>query len=202
MPANISKVLIVIASPIYQQDQRSNTINLLCREFLEAMQDRDVEMNLIDLYQEKFENLVHLPEADNPKTVLDFQEKIQDSDLIVFFHPIWWGDLPAILKGFIESVLHKGFAYKYHRKFLKPLLTGKQMMVITTGTKADWIYRFLDRNRLYLFWKRLVSEQTGIKLTKFLRFTKIRTVSDKTIQGWKKRIRKIASKIGQPKSQE
>lgn len=202
MPNNISKVLVIIASPVYNQDHRSNLINILCKEFLDAIQQRDVEIDLIDLYQENFEDLIHRPEADKTKIILNFQQKISENQLIVFFHPIWWGDFPAILKGFIESVLHKGFAYKYHRKFLKPLLQDKKMMVITTGTKAEWFYRFIEKDRLYLFWKRILQYKTGIKLVKFIRFTEIRSVSEAKINKWKEKVIKLTYKIGKPKKTE
>jgi putative NADPH-quinone reductase len=202
MLANISKVLVVIASPVYKQDQRSNTINILCKEFLDGMQNREVEMDLIDLYQEKFENLIHLPEGDKNETIIDFQERIQEADLVIFFHPIWWGGLPAILQAFIESVLHKGFAYKHYRKFLKPMLTNKKMIVVATGTKSNWIYRLLDRNRLFLFWKRFVEYRTGMKLTNFILFSKIRTVTDEKLEKWKQKIRKLTQTISKPKPQD
>jgi NAD(P)H dehydrogenase (quinone) len=195
MLKKISKVLVVISSPVYKYDQRSNTINLLCKEFIETLQKKSIDLDLIDLYQESVQDLTYKPEEPLSKDVESFQAKIITSDLIVFFHPIWWGGLPAVLKGFVESVLHKGFAYKYERNFLKPLLKGKKVIVITTGTKPDWFYRFIDKNFLYLFWKRSVCDKTGMELYKFLRFCKIRKVSDKKIEKWQKQMQKLANKI-------
>ncbi|MFW5761753.1 MAG: NAD(P)H-dependent oxidoreductase [Cyclobacteriaceae bacterium] len=43
------------------------------------------------------------------------QECIKWSDKWVIIYPIWWGSVPALLKGFMDRTLYSGFAYKYHK---------------------------------------------------------------------------------------
>ena len=45
--------------------------------------------------------------------VLKYQEILKKSDEIIFIYPIWWGTMPAILKGFFDKVLLQGFAFSY-----------------------------------------------------------------------------------------
>jgi NAD(P)H dehydrogenase (quinone) len=66
------------------------------------------------------------------------QEKLKLADLVIFQFPIWWFGMPAILKGWADRVLTKGFAYVSGRKYDNGLLRGKTAMVsVTTGTSAD-----------------------------------------------------------------
>jgi NAD(P)H dehydrogenase (quinone) len=39
------------------------------------------------------------------------QEKILWANHIVIIHPVWWGSVPALLKGFFDRVLLPGFAF-------------------------------------------------------------------------------------------
>ncbi|MFB8734752.1 NAD(P)H-dependent oxidoreductase [Bacillus sp. SL00103] len=41
----------------------------------------------------------------------NYQEKLNQSTELIFIFPVWWWDLPAILKGFIDKVMLRGFAF-------------------------------------------------------------------------------------------
>ena len=40
-------------------------------------------------------------------------DKIKWADHLVWVHPVWWGGLPAVTKGFIDRVFLPGFAFQY-----------------------------------------------------------------------------------------
>ncbi|MDP4121001.1 MAG: NAD(P)H-dependent oxidoreductase [Bacillota bacterium] len=62
-----------------------------------------------------------------------YQTAIEKSDILVFVFPIWWGTMPAVLKGFCDKVLLPGFAYKYDNDGnIIGLLSSKKAYVITT----------------------------------------------------------------------
>ena len=44
--------------------------------------------------------------------VLKYQEILKNTDELILIFPIWWMSLPAILKGFFDKVMTKGFAYE------------------------------------------------------------------------------------------
>ncbi|MFB8733264.1 NAD(P)H-dependent oxidoreductase [Bacillus sp. SL00103] len=39
---------------------------------------------------------------------------IQQADVPTFIFPIWWTGLPAMLKGYVERVFLRGFAYQFN----------------------------------------------------------------------------------------
>lgn len=60
--------------------------------------------------------------------------KIKNSDLIIFQFPLWWGGMPAILKGWFDRVFALGITYGYGQWYDEGLLKGKRAMIsVTTG---------------------------------------------------------------------
>ncbi len=192
MAKKISKVLVIIASPFYHQDKRSNTVNYLCKEFIDTLQGNRVNVDLIDLYHLPNYSPVYHPEQKPDKTTIVAQKKVEEADLIAFFHPVWMGGLPAILKGFLEQVFAKGFAYHYEKKFLIPHFKNKKAIICIASTKPKWHFRFLYRDIIKNFWQRVFTELTGIKVIKYYHFGEYRNVNDKQIIGWRKKIRRFA----------
>lgn len=64
--------------------------------------------------------------------VIKYQEIVKKTDHIVFIFPIWWGTMPAILKGFFDKVLLKDLAFNYENGWT-PLLKINKATVITTS---------------------------------------------------------------------
>jgi putative NADPH-quinone reductase len=42
-------------------------------------------------------------------------QKITDADELVIVAPIWWGQVPAIMKNFLDTNFGAGFAFKYEK---------------------------------------------------------------------------------------
>jgi len=52
------------------------------------------------------------PAESVPSEVRHLQELVEASQFLIFVHPIFWFDVPSQLKGFQESVLSSGFAFR------------------------------------------------------------------------------------------
>ena len=77
--------------------------------------------------------------------LLDSWDKIKWADHLVWIHPVWWGGLPAITKGFIDRVFLPGFAFQYRENSVwwDKLLSGKTAQIITTLDQPGWYYRLM-----------------------------------------------------------
>jgi putative NADPH-quinone reductase len=65
-------------------------------------------------------------------------EKIAAADHLILHFPLWWFGVPAILKGWLDRVLVKGFAYDTGKVFGEGLLRGKTVsLVVTTQSDQD-----------------------------------------------------------------
>ncbi|WP_313183791.1 NAD(P)H-dependent oxidoreductase [Sphingobacterium siyangense] len=69
-------------------------------------------------------------------------EDILWADHLVWIHPVWWGGLPALMKGFIDRLFLPGRAFQYRENslFWDKLLKGKSARIITTLDQPSWYY--------------------------------------------------------------
>jgi NAD(P)H dehydrogenase (quinone) len=62
------------------------------------------------------------------------QERLLSADLLVFVFPLWWGGLPAILKGWFDRVCAYGIAYADGKRFDRGYFVGRRALLgVTTG---------------------------------------------------------------------
>ena len=115
--------------------------NSLSHAYLEVMkeQTRANGHNVIvrDLYQMNFKPVDYAADFEKsrrgeyPEEILTEQEFLQKADLISLIYPVWWGSMPAIMKGYFDRVFTRGFAFDYHpEKGLLKLMKGKKALVI------------------------------------------------------------------------
>lgn len=76
------------------------------------------------------------------------RENILWCDRMIVIYPMWWGTLPALLKGFFDRVFLPGFAFKYHDNdpFWDKLLKGRSAHVICTSDAPTWWLWWQYRN--------------------------------------------------------
>jgi putative NADPH-quinone reductase len=69
-------------------------------------------------------------------------EKIKWADHLVWIHPVWWGGVPALMKGFIDRVFLPGRAFQHRSGSLwwDGLLKGRTAHIITTLDQPAWYY--------------------------------------------------------------
>lgn len=75
-----------------------------------------------------------------------FQESVQWADHLLIVTPIWWGALPAKLKGVFDRAFLPGFAFKYQKGKLIPekLLKGKTARIVMTMDTPPWFYKLFQ----------------------------------------------------------
>lgn len=66
-----------------------------------------------------------------------YQQMIKDADILVFTFPIWWGVMPAVLKGFIDKVFLKKFAFDYINGKQVGLITKKAVVISTVDSSKE-----------------------------------------------------------------
>lgn len=103
-----------------------------------------------DLYTLQFDPVLSLEEFADSKSgqyredVRAEQAYIQWADYLIFIYPLWWGTMPALLKGYIDRVFAYGFAYEVADGEVKQLLTAKKVILITTMGNSDRHYRAIQ----------------------------------------------------------
>lgn len=103
------------------------------------------ELEIIDLISDKFNPLFEMHDVESmfmgketPEDVKKYQEKIANADKLTIVYPLWWGQMPAQLKGFFDRVFANGFAFEYTKEGPKGLLKDKTAQIfVNTGTPNE-----------------------------------------------------------------
>ena len=111
-------VFIVYAHP----SKKSFTYQVL-NSLIKGLKNANHNIELSDLYEMGFKSEMTEQEYERegfanldisiPEDVKKEQDKIEWADSIIFVYPLWWSDVPAILKGWFDRVYSVGYAYGY-----------------------------------------------------------------------------------------
>ncbi|MFC5048585.1 NAD(P)H-dependent oxidoreductase [Aquimarina hainanensis] len=128
--------------------------------------------------------------------LLDAQEKIKWAAHIVFIYPVWWGSIPAIMKGFIDRVFLPGFAFQKRENSVwwDKLLSGKSARIICTLDQPSWYYRLVYRAPSHRAMKKLTLNFVGIKPVKITTIGPIRLSKESYRKKWLQRIHTLGEK--------
>lgn len=76
-----------------------------------------------------------------PPAIRAVQEQVQWADHLVILYPLWLGDMPALLKAFLEQTLRPEFAFRYGSGMMPDkLLKGRSARLIVTMGMPGPIY--------------------------------------------------------------
>jgi putative NADPH-quinone reductase len=151
-----------------------------------------------DLYVERFDPVLpgaEIPEeaAVGPHVALHCRE-IAAADGIVIVHPNWWGQPPAILKGWIDRVIRPGVAYR----FLEGdggegvpigLLHARAALVFNTSNTPPEREQAVFGDPLEAIWKRCVFGLCGVETVQREAFSVVVTSSEQQREEWLARVR-------------
>ena len=130
--------------------------------------------------------------------VINYNERLEQADHLVFIFPIWWDLMPAMTKGFIDRVLSPGVVYDHHpRGFgLVPLLKNlKGVTVITTMNKPKIMYSLLLGNLIKKAMLRSVFKTMGYRNLKWISYNMVKSVRQGKRVKWLNEIENRFSKL-------
>lgn len=76
-----------------------------------------------------------------------FQQALRDCDHFVLVAPVWWGSVPARLKGLFDRTFLPGFAFRYEKNqnFPEQLLKGRSAHLLLTLDTPPWYFRWFQK---------------------------------------------------------
>jgi putative NADPH-quinone reductase len=125
-----------------------------------------------DLYREGFNPITDVNEI--PKQgkidnlIKTHCDNLKDSDGIIIIHPNWWGQPPAILKGWIDRVFRPGVAYEFEEGDSGEglpigLLKAKIGLVFNTSNTNEERENNIFKDPLETIWKNCIFSFCGVK---------------------------------------
>ena len=96
-----------------------------------------------------------------------FMEDMKWAEHVVITFPMWWGNMPAKLKGLFDRALLPGIAYDPRNPLRTgqpaPLFGGRSCRVMITGDTPGWVQRWIFGNALQRHLKAQILGFIGLK---------------------------------------
>ncbi len=159
------RILIVLAHP--WQGSFNRAIAGRAEEALQALGHR---VSFRDLYAERFDPVMPAEELagtqPDPALASHFDE-VREAEGIVIVHPNWWGQPPAILKGWIDRVLRQGVAYDFPpgsdaAGIPVGLLKARAAAIFNTSNTPPQREQAVFGDPLELLWRNCVFQFCGV----------------------------------------
>jgi NAD(P)H dehydrogenase (quinone) len=117
--------------------------------------------------------------------LVELQRDIEWSDHLVVFAPLWWGSVPAALKGLFDRAFLPGWAFRYEqgKSVPTPLLRGRTSRFVLTMDAPGWWYWLNYRGSAHGSMVRATLKFVGFDTTTTT-LSKVGSVSDAKRQGW------------------
>jgi putative NADPH-quinone reductase len=178
------RILLILGHP-----QRDSFCGAIANSYMEGAKAAGNEVQLIVLGNLSFDPLLHDGYAKIQELEPDLvagQAAITWAQHIVFVYPIWWGAMPALLKGFIDRIFLPGFAFKYREgsQFWDRLLLGRSARLLVTMDTPPWYFRWVYRMPGHNQMKRTILEFSGIKPVTISSFGPIKGSNQQKRERW------------------
>jgi NAD(P)H dehydrogenase (quinone) len=162
------KISLILAHPNPESFNHA-----IARSILHVLLKHNHEVFYHDLYAENFdprlpyEELNELPKL-LPKLKI-YCDELVVSDGIIIVHPNWWGQPPAILKGWVDRIFRADIAYKFQEGDKGEgipigLLKAKVALVFNTSNTPTEREEKIFGDPLENLWKKCIFELCGIKV--------------------------------------
>lgn len=125
--------------------------------------------------------------------LLEAQRQIHWAEHLVFVYPVWWGGVPALLKGFFDRVFLPGFAFKYRNRsqLWDKLLSGRTADLLVTLDTPPWYFRWIYGAPAHRQMTRTILGFCGIKTRRLAEFAPVRPSSEEQRQDWLRRAERL-----------
>jgi putative NADPH-quinone reductase len=127
-----------------------------------------------------------------PPALVEPQAAIAWADHLVFVYPLWLGDMPALLKGFLEQTFRPGFAFDYlDDDKVRMNLKGKSARLVVTMGMPAMAYRWFYRAHTVKSFERNILKFVGIKPVTTSLYGMVEAVDDTERAGWLDELRTL-----------
>jgi putative NADPH-quinone reductase len=189
------RISIILAHP------DPNSFNhAIARTVVDALEASGHQVNFHDLYAERFDPLLFAGEfpkdAPLPPEISRHCDEIAAAEGIVIVHPNWWGQPPAILKGWVDRVIRPGVAYEFldgdsGEGVPVGLLRSESAVVFnTSNTPTDREMRVFG-DPLENIWKQCIFDLCGIRTVHRETFGVIVTSTPEQRDAWLARTARV-----------
>lgn len=161
----MKKICIINGNP-----KRDSYCGALAEAYQQGALSKDHEVRVFSVGELDFDPI--LREGYDEKQPLEpdlvaVQEAMKWAHHSVWIFPVWWGAMPAALKGLIDRIFLPGFAFRFEcGPVPKRLLRGRSARVITTMDAPPVVYNVLYGAPVHTMIRKTVLEFCGVNPVK------------------------------------
>jgi NAD(P)H dehydrogenase (quinone) len=172
----------------------------LANTYAQAALTKGHELRWLNLHAMDFDPVLHHGYTKSQQlepALLNAQQTLAWADHWVIVYPIWWGGVPALLKGFLDRVLLPGFAFKYRRgsSLWDKLLRGKSAQLIVTQDTPSWYFRWVYGSPGHLQMKRTILGFCGVAPIQLKEIGPVRGSSQAQRDKWLAQVAHLAAQL-------
>ncbi|MDV5129758.1 NAD(P)H-dependent oxidoreductase [Bacillus amyloliquefaciens] len=179
------KTVIVYANP------DENSFNAALVKYVAmALKDSGQSYTVIDLYADQFDPVLKYggekkrSDMNRDTETKKYRKLMKEADHLIFIYPLWWGGVPAIMKGFFDRVLVAGEAYTYENGRVKGLLRAETAQVFYTADSPGWYLKWFRKNSDWITLKKSILQFCGIQKAERNLFSVVRTSTPELREKW------------------
>jgi len=187
-------ILVILAHP----DKGSFNHAIFC-EVVKTLKALKHRVRSHDLCAEKFDPILTQAEivrdAVLPEEIKVHCREVSNADGIIFVHPNWWGQPPAIMKGWIDRVLRPGVAYQFEEGdggegVPRGLLRAKAVLIFNTSNTPAGREKKEFGDPLDALWRRCILRLCGIRRVRRWMFGVMVTSSPEKRKRWLREVQR------------
>jgi NAD(P)H dehydrogenase (quinone) len=195
---------VVNVSVILGHPSKRSFNHAIAETVVTTLQDNGHQVRYHDLYEERFNPV--LPASEIPKST-DLQplikrhcDEIGTAEGVVIIHPNWWGQPPAILKGWIDRVIRPGVAYEFLEDDSGAgvpcgLLKAKTALVFNTSNTPPEREQQVFGDPLDTLWKNCIFGLCGVTDVYRKTFSVVVTSTEMIREVWLQETRELVDRL-------
>jgi NAD(P)H dehydrogenase (quinone) len=196
-------ILIILAHP-----DPGSFNHALAQAIREALRTQGHGLVFHDLCAEEFEPLLvkdEIPQAAKlPPQIERHCAELTAAEGIIIVHPNWWGQPPAILKGWIDRVLRPGVAYRFEEGDNGEgvpigLLKAQAALVINTSNTPDTREKSAFGDPLERIWRDCIFALCGVRQFHRRMFNVVVTSTPEQRRAWIGEAQQLAASVFSPR---
>ena len=181
-------IIVIIAHP-----NKKSFNHAIAKTCLKELRSNNHEVIFHDLYEEQFNPILPSDEfqkdASLPTGIERHCKELAQAEGIIIIHPNWWGQPPAVLKGWIDRVIRPGVAYEFQEGdkgegIPRGLLKAKSAIIFNTSNTDTKREMKVFGDPLELLWKNCIFSLCGVKVIQRRMFNIVVTSSEKERKEW------------------
>lgn len=145
------------------------------------------QIRVIDLGKMSFPLLRTKQDFDHgevPAELASAQRDIAWAEHLALVYPLWLGEMPALVKAFLEQVMRPGFAFDVSGNGWTPKLRGKSARVVVTMGMPAAAYRWYFGAHGLKSLRRNILSFVGVKPVRATLIGLVEVASDKRRSRW------------------